>query len=346
MTIFPKGPYTIRRTDVELKNLVAAHEQMLRAQFAGRSTVALIANIESLNSSNIVLLSPIGQAFRSVSRAYPAFENSLLDWQSQIFDAYGTAEAFVREWKEQGVAKSAIPVWLIGAGLPSNSRVALRNVGTKSISIPRWRVISILVRKDLSEPVLEYLEQQVVQFGDMSFLDVVENLDISLDGNRFTPSMVPIDDGLRDADIFGAMPPRAGNESRLPLIADALERAIEFVLAGKPIDVPLSITTLLRPPFGFSRSYHSARISPTAAVLDPELEDKINGLRAHLIRLLGWPNAFSIVELQLKIYLESLQRTPLAREAEYSVSKELSAYLEEMQMRYPVIRINPMKAIS
>jgi hypothetical protein len=330
----------LTRLDIDLRCLAGVSEEDLRSRYSSDSAVALVASLDDIGWVNLVLLSPRGTAFRAVGRGYPAFENDLLNWQGRAFDTYLAPEEFLRAWKHQGVSKANIPIWLVGIGLSGDAVPAFRNIGSKSIVVPRGRVVSLLFLGERLNAVLDYFSAQIREFEAISFVKIPESFDLDGLGSKLTPQLTEVRDNL-DAQVFGAVPPRKEFVSRLPVIAGSLEQSIEQLESGREVSFPVSVECLLRPPISFPRSHWSARLTPTASILDPELEDAINGMRARLVRLLAWPNAFTSAQIQNKHHNASLKSVPVVGNPRFDVDLEIRSFLDEVVGQYPVVARSP-----
>lgn len=277
---------------------------------------------------------PLDHALCALDGTTSALDQALASWSDGCMDLARFAD-FREALASAGLDVEHAPRRLIS---PVDwSRVCgkkwLGRYGKKEPNRGESRLYGTVFPMQSIDDAISYFSRQLEQFAEHAFVSAAEGIELTSNlpslQVSIPPPMVQLFSHVRRHIVRDELK----REKLLEDLKKELEVAVRRLEHGEKWQPDIFYTYRIRPPTFF---YISAGVNTSYP--GSELEAEIYGLRARFIRLLGWPQMYDSVRVDMQIFKEQCTTSGVLVRSKYDVVTELAAYLGNMEARYPVLK--------
>ena len=359
-------------TEVTLADIANLDLYQFTNKFRADKAVLLLIRFKCLPWTSVIKCAPVNMLLWGVERVSINLMDSF-GWTDGLEDNKEIYDAFCRELKNAKISKKAVPKNLLGYYVHYDSYLGKHSLRFKGGFLGEFRLSGHLIPNEYVDDLISFYNQQLDQFGELSFLPLEEGLDDVL-AEQLRSS---IGKGIFSHPTTMDYEDEAKLTSALNKQCDLVSKLIGDISAGSSIEAGIAARDMLCPSISYS-TRRSEKIllngrdywMMNSFFPSKPLDVKLFGLRAKLIRLLGWPILYYSLstmfdnwqqllglstELQTRrseshyceIELASLINAIDNRAVvEFNFVEELLAFKSEMESRYPVLIADPLPALK
>ena len=359
-------------TEVTLADIANLDLYQFTKKFRSDKPVLLLIRFKHLPWTSVVKCAPVNMLLWGVK----GISINLMDsfcWTNGLEDNKAIYDAFCHELKNAKISKTDVPFNLLGYYVHYDSYLGKHSLRFKGGFLGEFRLSGHLIPNEYVDDLISFYNQQLNQFGELSFLPLEEGLDDVL-AEQLRSS---IGKGIFSHPTTMDYEDEAELTSALNRQCDLVSKLISDISAGASIEAGIAARDMLCPSISYS-TRRSEKIllngrdywMMNSFFPSKPLDVKLFGLRAKLIRLLGWPILYYSLstmfdnwqqllglstELQTRrseshyceIELASLINAIDNRAVvEFNFVEELLAFKSEMESRYPVLIADPLPALK
>lgn len=327
--------------EVSAQDLAGQTFESLTAQYRGEKPVGLLTPLQNLNGYTVLnIFAPLHAAFWAAP-GYSGFLRKCYEALNHLYDDQVGRNLFMKDLRQAKIRKADPQIRLFnqyaeifqvsGKSVPSLSGDAMKYSEA-------WRFKSVGFANKHRNHVIEYLEQELSEFGKYSFFRIDES--ILLADPRGCSSV--------GSYLFHNIDYRFhGEQLERTYFKQEVLRELKWVVSrlegGLGFDTPIEPIWMIKGAVGFN-------LFPAMLQNPPEFEDpvarEILSYRARLVHLLGWPHQYQSVLTSLNAFSQQKGEMSLGVFEPYDVESELRAYLDEMRQRYPVLEQDMFKCLT
>lgn len=311
-----------RWIDVEMSDLAGQTFESLTTKYRSEKPTALVTRLSHLEGYMALnLFSPLHSAFWAAANSRTFFA-STFDSVRYLDKAWARV-AFKKDLRQAKIRHTDPQIRFFDdyANVLQISGKSVPSLSEDSMTYPEaWRFWSHAFPEKFRAEIVDFLEQELCDFGKFSFFRIDESVHLadprsrsSVGGNLFS---------FVDYIWFGSQVSREEFEQK---ILGELKVAVMRMEGGRGFDTPIEPIWLIKGHVSF-HSHTNTSISM-----------EILSYRARLVNLLEWPQQYRSVSDGLNYFKQQKEEGNFVHAGPYDIEFELTSYMEKMIKCYPIL---------
>lgn len=328
-------PWTIRKA--AFSEIAGSNITEFSERFRGTDPVLIVYPLTLLPWTGVIKCAPLNFALCAAGWSRP-LDLACSEWvRRKTVINNETFKLFQREIAALPSSPESAPREFLSV-LPWNhvegSRAWERRFGKNQPYLGRGRVFGFVVPNRSVEAVIQLCNEELESYGEHAFVAAHEGIE----KGRTWPNRR--NDGYDPFQILDHVPRHivTDENTRQAILRElyvAMQAGLGTLEKGQSWEPDLFYLDRINPPAWFILGSEGVMNYPADAV-----EAEIYAMRARIIRLLGWPQAYTSVSTALEQFDSQSKQFPLRFRMPFDIRHELSSYLAETEARYPALSRN------